>query len=323
MQIQVGFLRGLLIVCGLALFACTAKPPETLRLGINAWPGYEYLHLADVKGYFREAGLDVKVVEFNSLSDARRAYERGQIDALGTTIIEVLQSRENSTKSLQIAAVTDYSDGADMIVAQSRIQTVADLKGKKVGLELASLGVYILARALEKNGLQLSDVELVSLDQLSLAEALEKGELDAIVTYPPTNIKLLANNQFHIVFTSKEIPKEVLDVLAVDAEFAKKYPEKVTLLLDGFEKAYQYSLSNPADAYAIMAKREGISAAEFEGALKDGIKIVSRAESTELLKAGGILSQVIDNSNQVLRRSGQIKGPDRRQGIVLPSHASQ
>jgi Integrase core domain/NMT1-like family len=95
---------------------CAPEKSTSLRVGINPWPGYEFLYLAQEKGVYREEGLEVRLVEFSSLSDARRAYERGQINAIAATVIEVLQARDNSSRSPQIVQVTDYSNGADVIL---------------------------------------------------------------------------------------------------------------------------------------------------------------------------------------------------------------
>jgi NitT/TauT family transport system substrate-binding protein len=126
----------LVLVVGAATWAgvrlmTPALPP--LRIGINAWPGYEFLYLAQEKGFFRDAGIDVRLVEFNSLSDARRAYEREQIDGLGTAIIEVLQAREVPDRHLQIVSVVDYSDGADVVLAKPAITDQATLRGSPRG----------------------------------------------------------------------------------------------------------------------------------------------------------------------------------------------
>ncbi|QKJ65459.1 ABC transporter substrate-binding protein [Deefgea piscis] len=295
-----------------------SKAPPTLRVGINAWPGYEFIYLAQELGLYKNIGFDVKLIEFNSLSDARRAFERGQIDALGTTVIEVLQSRENTDRSLQIVSISDYSDGADLIIANHNIPDIQSLKGKNVGLELSSLGVYVLARALEKNGLTLNDLNLQSLNQQSLAEALQAGELDAIVTYPPTSIKLLANPDFHTLFDTKAISGEVLDVIAIDEQFIQQHPAAVKQFIAAFEAAYQYSLSNPDQAYAIMAAREGITADEFKQALNDGIKMVSMAEQAAYFKHNGKLDEVILRTDTILRQNQQIKGSDQTQKIISP-----
>ena len=132
----------LVFIVALSLgFGCAPEPPAALRVGINSWPGYEFIFLAQEKGYFRDEHLNVRLVEFSSLSDCRRAYERGQIDAMGTTVVEVLMTRDQSSRSPQIVRICDYSNGADVILAQSAITNGAGLRGARIGVELASLGV--------------------------------------------------------------------------------------------------------------------------------------------------------------------------------------
>lgn len=307
-------LVALAVHCG-----CAPKSLPVLRVGMNAWPGYEFLHLAQEKGYYGDEGLEVRLVKFSSLSDCRRAYERGQIDAMGTTVIEVLMVRDQSARSPQIVQVIDYSAGADVILARPGLKTAADLRGARIGVELASLGVYVLARGLEKNGLTLNEVKAVSMDQISMEDAFRKGELDALVTYPPTSIKLLADAKGHPVFSTAEIVGEVLDVLAVEEEINRQRPGDVAKFLKAFHRAIAYARTNQADAYRIMAAHEGISPEEFAAAFTDGIKLLTAADQAAYFQPGGRLATVVDASNRILRQSGQIKGPDRRADIGNPT----
>jgi NitT/TauT family transport system substrate-binding protein len=275
-------------------------------VGINAWPGYEFIYLAAQKGYFKDAGLEVRVVEFSSLADARRAYERGQIDAIATTVVEVLQILDQSARKPRIVRVFDYSEGADVILARPGIPTGRELRGARIGVELASLGVYILARGLEQHGLQLSDVTMISGDQLSMEGQFDRGKLDAVVTYPPTSLKMLADSSAHAVFSTAEIPGEVLDVLAVDDALIQQRHEDVRRFLDAVERAMAYERQSPADAHAIMAEREGITAEEFAAALADGMTLVSASEQSEYLGPQGRLHEVVARTTAVLSQTQQL-----------------
>ncbi|MDQ3622576.1 MAG: ABC transporter substrate-binding protein [Verrucomicrobiota bacterium] len=291
---------------------CSRQKTGSLRLGINGWPGHEFLYLAREKDFFREEGLEVSIIEFNSLSDSRRAYERGQIDAMGSTVIEVLQTHERSRRSPEIVQIVDHSDGADVILARPGIDSCAALRGARVGVELASIGIYVLTRGLEKSGLSVGDIETVPMDESSMEHAFRNGELDAIVTYPPTSVRLLRDLKISTVFSSAEIPGEVVDVIAVEAEVNSKRPADVARLLRAFHRAIAYTRQNPRDAHRIMAEREGITPMEFREALSGGIRLVPQSEQAAYLRPGGKLAAVIDTSDRVLRQSGQIKGPDRR-----------
>lgn len=302
------------MVVGGVLVALLVRPQAMpLRIGLNAWPGYEFLYLAQERGFYRDAGVAVQLVEFNSLSDARRAYERGQIDGLGTTVIEVLQARQDHKRNLQIVDVVDYSDGADEVLARPERK---DLRGARVGVELGSLGIYVLVRALEQNGLSLTDITAVNMDQLSMQEAFQKGEIDAMVTYPPVSVAIKKDGKAHALFTTASIPGEVVDVIAIDEQIVLKRTDEVRRLLSAFHRAMEFTAKEPTIAIPIMADREGISPADFSAALQDGVKLVPRADQAIYLRPGGKLTSVIDASDRIMRASRQITGPDRRQGSM-------
>lgn len=322
-QAHVAELVSLLVAVVALAFGCSREKPAPLRVGINPWPGYEFLYLAQEQGFFRAEGLEVRLIELSSLSDARRAYERGQLDAVGTTVTDVLQSRDDSPRSPQIVQVTDYSNGGDVILARPGITDAAGLRGARIGVELASLGVYVLARGLEKSGLGLADVTVVSMSQLSMGAAFRAGKLDAIVTYPPVSTLLVRDAKASAVFSSREIPGEVLDVIAVEAEVVRERPGDVAKLLRAFHRAKAYALQNPEPAYRIMAAREGLTPAEFGAALTSGARPISKDEQADYLAPGGKLAAVLDASDRVLRQSGQIEGPDRRADAFTAAFADK
>jgi NitT/TauT family transport system substrate-binding protein len=299
----------------ITLTGCELQQVEPLRIGLNTWAAYEFLYLADQKGFFKDENLDIKLIEFSSLSDARRSYERGQIDGLGTSLVDVLQAREQSPRSLQVVQVVDYSNGADMILANPKIKKGQDLRGKKIGLELASLGIYVLARSLDKFGLTLSDVQLVAMDQLSLADGFKNGILDAVVTYSPISIDILREIKANKLFSTSQIPDEVVDVIAVDNSIIEQRPEDVKKLLRAYHHAIAYTQQNPDESYAIMAQREGITAQEFKDSF-EGIYLVSQDEQKDFFKQDGKLETIVDMTDKVLRESGQIKGVDHTNDTI-------
>lgn len=313
-------MRVITLLAVMSLTACREPPP--LRVGLNAWPGYEFLFLAEQIGAFQETGRPVKLVEFTSLSDARRAYERGQIDGLGTTVVEVMQAREIRDRSLQIVRVVDASMGADRILARTSHPDVKSLAGARVGVEFASLGVYVLGRALERAGLGLQDVQIVSSNQATMKDQFARAQLDAIVTYPPFSLELMKAPDTRTLFSTAEIPGEVVDVLAFDATLVKERPDDIARLLTAFDRAMEYYGQHPARASAIMAAREGISAREFEGTLENGIELFSARQQQDFLSATrGSIQQVVDATDRLLRRTAQVRGPDRREGAFTDRFA--
>ncbi len=305
----------------LLILGCAPKSKPPLRMGITPWPGYEFLYLAQEKGFFQDEGVDVRVVQFSVYDDAQLALERGQIDGLGATSIEVLLTKSMSGGPLQIIWAVDSSEGADVILTRAGIVDVAGLRGARIGVNRQPLAIYFLARALEKHGLKLTDVKTVAMAPDTYEDAFRKGELDAVVTYPPTSTKLLRGAGAHRVFSSAEIPGEIVDVFAVNAETGAKRSGEVVKMLRALRRALDYTAANPTEAHRIMAAREGITTEEFAGALVNGLRILPAAEQADFLRAGGRLEVGIDRADALLRGSGQLVGADRRKGIVNPALA--
>lgn len=286
-----------------------AKPP--LRIGINIWPGYEIISLAESLGHYRSEGITVDIVEFDSLSDARRALESGKVDAIGTTTIELaLINASPEGRTAQAMWVFDYSDGADMIIAPKAIQSIDQLKGKPVGVEVASLGVFLLGRALEISGLRFTDVNPVSTHQLAMPEMLKSGNLAAAVTYPPTSIVLLRTGDYHVLFDSRKVPGEVMDILAVNSEIARNRAEDLAAFCRSLNHAWIYLQTNREDAIARMARRERMSPKEFDEILSEGIKLISPNEQADFLKKGGQVDTAVSRSVIYLQAMGIIPKPD-------------
>lgn len=299
------------------LGACGARDEDSnaIRIGINAWPGYEFLYLAQEQGFFRDAGVNVKLIEFSSLGDARRSYERGQIDGLACTLVEVIQSTQTSGRHPEVFHVIDNSSGADVILARGDAVD-GSLRGRRIGVEINSLGMYMLARALEAQQLSLQDVQVTASDQLSMEAAFSRGELDAIVTYPPTSIRLRRDTGATPIYSTQQIPKEVIDVIALDRSVRLADPDAASRISAAYYRAVEFHRRSPQVANAIMARREGVSPDEFAQALQQGIELVPQAAQREFFGADGRLRELLPRVAGILHASGQVTGPMSTDGLV-------
>jgi NitT/TauT family transport system substrate-binding protein len=292
----------------LLVFAgCQKEPNPPLRIGTNPWVGFEYLYLAQEKGFFAEESVDVKLIDFGSLADSRRAFERGQVDGLCSTLIEMLQIRVLSKRSAQAVLVLDFSEGADNIIADSSISDMKHLKGKRVGAELATFNMYFLERALEKNGLKLDDVTIISVAPMDMQKALENHEIDAAVTYQPYSSVLLRKKTYREIFSSKDIPGEVADVLIVDGSVLAKRKNDIVRIIRAWDRAVKYASSHRQETNQMMLARGKISQEELTTAMA-GIHLPSLEEQYALLSPGGVLEKSIVLCEDVLRRFGEIPG---------------
>lgn len=307
-----------LVLAALLLLAACSEPKPPLRIAINPWPGYEFLYLAEQQQLFKAEGVDVKILQFDSLNDARRAYERGQADGFGGTLVEVLVAREQSQRHPQVVHVADYSNGGDMLIAKPGIDNVRQLVGLRVAVEPGTLNTLILARALEQQGLDLAQVTLTSVPQGQMLEALQQGRVDAVVSYPPFSLEILKQPQFQKIFSTREIPGEIIDIVAVDASVLAKRKADVQAMLRGLEAAHHYTRQNPQQAYAIMAARERISPDDFRAAVENDLKLLRAADQAAYFGPDQRLLRSLQHIQRVLLHSQELTQPTDLNALVAP-----
>ena len=288
-----------------SLASCAPAPPPPIRVAANPWPGYEFLFLADQLGFFREAGISIHFVETMALADTRRAFERGQVDVFAGTAVELLMSRELSDRKAQVVYVCDYSAGADVILARPPLASVSDLKGRRIGLEPATVNVALLNAALRKHNLRMEDVTIVPLAQNMMSAALARDEVDAVVAYPPASIAIETGG-LQRVFDSSRTPGEIVDVIAADAELLRNRHADMTAFVRAYGKAQQYAAEHPDEAYAIMARRERLSVGDIRGAFR-GMQLVTFPEQTAALAPNGTLAQALQSAMTGLRGVGLVE----------------
>lgn len=295
-----------LMAC-LCLFGCSPEPEDPIRIAINAWPGYEFLYLAQEKGFFQETGAEIRLVEFVSLVDVRAAFDRGLVDGMCCTLIELLLSRNQSDRDPRAVMLTDFSNGLDVVLGGGEIFSISDLKGKRVGAEVGSLNLYVLARALQSQSMNLSDVEIVQLPSTQMSEAFSEGRVDAVVAYPPVSLELVASRGAKTLFSSADIPGEVIDVVCLDHRVIEERIEDVVALIRAWDLSLEFARDHPEEALGIMAKREGMSPDALEGILSQ-VEVLDSTAQQGLLTAPGGITPTLELVDDTLRDIGQLEG---------------
>jgi len=300
-------LVSLLIGCSDSFFPGSESQP--MRIGSNVWPGYEPLYLARELGYYE--GLSISMVEYPSASEVLRAYRNGAIQAAALTMDEVLILAESGLDP-RVVLLLDVSQGGDVILGQDNIHSVADLKGRRVGVENTALGAYVLSRALAMNEMRVSDVTLVPLEVNEHEAAFKAGKIDAVVTFEPVRTRLLDVGATRL-FSSQNIPNEIFDVLVVQGDYLEKNRAVVKSLVQRWFQTLEYQQQNPQRAAEIIARRQQLKPADYLASM-DGLKMVSRAENIEALSGASApiveVMKRLKNSmieNQLLKKTVDVE----------------
>lgn len=258
------------ILCSLllTLAATLSGTAETLRVGYNNWVGYIGFFVAQEAGYFADAGLTVEGKSFGAPGEGIVPLINGNLDILLTTIDSVILKSDKMPGALKVVYLNDTSSGADALIGGAGITSVADLKGKKVGVTVGECNHLLLVKALEKSGLTEDDVQLANLDPDAAGAALKAGAVDAAVTWEPWISQVIGDNGGAVLFSTRDVPNLILDCIAVaDAATTKK--EAVTKFVAAVNKGNEFAISNPEKAAAMVEDIVEIPADEIVLILND------------------------------------------------------
>ncbi len=248
--------------------------------------------------------MEVRLVEQTSLRDSRRAFVRGLVDGLLATPMDAAAIEIEGGRQAFVSNVFSCSYGGDVIVARDPIKSMQDLRGKRIAIE-QGLGTYFLGRALELSNMQADEVEVVDQPYSTAAESFCNGSVDAIHAYPPALQQLakLTDVQFHVVFTSKKLPDEILDILLVDPSVAAQRAEDLNRVERAYDRAREFAAREPERAFRVMAARERISPEAFATVVQNDLRMIAPTDRAAYLAPTGQVAEAVRRSRDVLRAS--------------------
>lgn len=291
----IGFLLIIVSVFSIPLSASAAP----LKIAYSDWPGWIAWEIGIRKGWFQEAGVDVEFLWFDYVP-SMDAYVSGNVDAVCMTNGDALVTGATGKPSVGIL-INDFSNGNDMVVAAPTIRTMADLKGKKVGLEMGFVPHLLFLTGLEKAGLSEADVEIVNTPTNETPQVLASGAVSAIAAWQPNSGQALkALNGSHPIFTSADAPGIIYDLLYVSAESLEKRRADWLKVVEVWYRIVDFIRddANLDEALAILASRVKVSPQEYEPFLK-GTYILSLKEALERWKPGSGLGSVYGSTEYV------------------------
>jgi NitT/TauT family transport system substrate-binding protein len=308
------------MVASAAGAAQAAAPP--LRIGYSDWPGWVAWQIAIDKGWLSDAGLDVKFDWFD-YSASMEAFAAGKIDADLVTNGDALVMGAGGARNV-IILITDYSNGNDMIVGRPGIKTLADLKGKRIGVEIGLVDHLLLLDGLKKQGMTQNDVTLVNSKTNETPQVLASGQVDAIGAWQPNaGLAMKALPGARPVYTSAQAPGLIYDVLTVNPASISAHRADYIKLVRVWERVVGY-INDPKtqpDAVQIMAARVGLTPEKYQQLLA-GTHLISIAEARKILvKADGLgsLYGSTQNADDFNVRNAVYKQPQRIDGYIEPS----
>lgn len=214
--------------------------------------------------YFEDSGYDVefKLVEMQSGPSANEAFAAGEADFcfMGNMPGITGAASDYGIKILGVAQSSDYA-GTIVVPADSSVESVEQLKGKKIGTFIGGSWHYITAVYLESVGLTLDDVELLNTAN-ETATGIRTGEIDAGVMAPETAQELVDEGSGKII--AEKCGEPIMYTISAREDFINEYPEITEDYLRAVRGIYEYIDAHLDEYYDFIEEKSGADSASSQ-----------------------------------------------------------
>jgi NitT/TauT family transport system substrate-binding protein len=261
-----------LVLGGVYSTPVMAKPKFRIAWSIYVgWMPWDYAATSGIlKKWADKNDVEIELVRMDYIPSVE-AYVAKQVDGVAVTNMETLDMPAAAGIDSSVIITGDYSNGNDAILTRDKIG-VKDLKGKRISLVQLSVSHYLLARGLEMNGLKEGDVTIVNTSDSDIAPVfLASKDQKVVVTWNPMVMQIEQTPGVNRVFSSAEIPGEILDLMVVRSDVLKQHPGLGKALTGAWYETMGVMTGKGPDterALETMATSAGCSLVEFKGQLK-------------------------------------------------------
>lgn len=258
---------------------------EPIKLAVYPLPSPYFEYAMESLELFTKNNANVELVEFAQYSDVIQALDSGSVDASIMGITEAVTPIANGL-DLDIVLMTDYSAGMDGIVAAPGINSVKDLKGKTIATNIGTMNHMLLLTALEQAGLSELDVNITNMSEGDATAALVGGSIDAASIFDPQMSKAAKESGGKVIFSSKDLPGELSDVLIIKDSIVKDRADEVQGIVDAWYQVQDKYNKNSDSVVDLISPKAELTNDEFYSLL-DGIDIATKDYNKEVFANSG------------------------------------
>ncbi|WP_416261941.1 sulfonate ABC transporter substrate-binding protein [Gibbsiella quercinecans] len=242
--------------------------PKTINIGYqkaNIFALLKYRGTLDEN--FKRQGIAVRWVEFPAGPQMLEGLNVGSIDLAATGDAPPTFAQAAKADLVYLAhSPANPKTEAIVVPENSPIHNVADLKGKRVGLNKGSDVNYLLVTALEDAGLTYKDITPVYLPPSDARAAFQQGAIDAWVIWDPFYAEVETNAKARLVKNAEGLVPHYTFYLA-SRKFADTYPHTAQQVINELATLSDWANKNPQEAAKILSDSTGLDAAIWGRAL--------------------------------------------------------
>ena len=269
-----------LILTGCLIFLnCSpeVQPLQSFTVAKSSWPAWDAFKIGVQQRERNYSSISTTFLEQENYVLALDAFREETVDAATLTIYEAIQAASQGV-SLKIVLLLDYTIGSDGVIAGNQIREILDLKGRRIGVERGTISHFTLMKTLEKAGLTQDDVEIVYLDLAGLQQAFLSGSVEAIAIYEPYMTDLLRKSEGHVLFSSREIPRSICDVLFVKEQIVCDHPDVIDHWIAAWDGVLRQRRTNTQWYFQALSQISGTAIPDLQR-YSEGIFFTSLAEN--------------------------------------------
>lgn len=237
--------------------AIAVDKPAKVRIGYLSLVNGQLL-TKHLKYHEQEMGVPVEWYRFNSGRDINTAMASGSLDFGNVGLPPATIGLAGDLKYWGILNA-NVLGAVESLVVRPGINSIKDLEGKTVIAPFGSTTHYLLLKALKDAGADLSKVKILDMSPGEALASYMRGDIDAAFIWEPS-LGQLVEKGGKILLTSEEMGKQgamTWDVISVQSEFAKKYPEIVKKFIKSELRAIDYWYREPEESAKIIKEELG------------------------------------------------------------------
>jgi len=265
-------------------------------------------------------GIEIEVVQINDYIESINQYTAGAFDGCVMTNMDALTIPAVGGVDSTALIVGDFSNGNDGIVSKTATG-VAGLEGERVNLVELSVSHYLLARALEENGLAERDLTVVNTSDADMVSVFTStADVEHVVTWNPLLAEVAAYPGATKLFDSSEIPGEIIDMMVVDTAVVAANPDFGKALVGAWYETMAMMAGDDAAgraARAAMGEASGTDLDGYEVQLASTRMFYEPADAVAFTRSPDLV-ETMDSVRQFSDRHGLLQGGLDVVGIAFP-----
>lgn len=202
---------------------------------------------------FQPLGYEVKWAEFAAGPQQLEALNANGLDIASTAESPPIFSQAAGTPLVYLGATATNGKPVALLVGKdSPIQSVQDLKGKKIAFQKASIGHYLAVKAFEKEGLTINDFESVFLPPADASAAFSQGKVDGWFIWDPFITRTELNGVGRVLLDGEKL-RDTRNYYTTTRKFYEGNKDAIKLFFEELEKADAWVKANPKEVATLLA----------------------------------------------------------------------